>query len=220
MVKRDENAEKIWTIPVEIPDHTADSPGFLRMHGDPHAPSGILGNPARRQASVRTVWIPGERRQRPGKVHSVRYHNLHLYSDSVFDDILYYINQNYGQTLKLESIAPLFGYNSSYLASCSPRRWARASTAIWIRCGFQKRKNFWTPHPWRFTKLRRKWAIRMWTTSTRNSGGNTEKARQSTGRSKDKNPAPVLHDQRRADPAAAAAHDFLDVLFHDVYAFL
>lgn len=36
-------------------------------------------------------------------------------SDSVFDDILYYINQNYGQTLKLESIAPLFGYNSSYL---------------------------------------------------------------------------------------------------------
>ncbi len=36
-------------------------------------------------------------------------------SDSVFDDILYYINQYYGQTLKLESIAPLFGYNSSYL---------------------------------------------------------------------------------------------------------
>lgn len=36
-------------------------------------------------------------------------------SDSVFDDILFYINQNYNQTLKLESIAPLFGYNSSYL---------------------------------------------------------------------------------------------------------
>lgn len=36
-------------------------------------------------------------------------------SDSVFDDILFYINQNYSQTLKLESIAPLFGYNSSYL---------------------------------------------------------------------------------------------------------
>lgn len=36
-------------------------------------------------------------------------------SDSVFDDILYYISQNYSQPLKLESIAPLFGYNSSYL---------------------------------------------------------------------------------------------------------
>ncbi len=36
-------------------------------------------------------------------------------SDSVFDDILYYISQNYSQSLKLESIAPLFGYNSSYL---------------------------------------------------------------------------------------------------------
>lgn len=36
-------------------------------------------------------------------------------SDSVFDDILFYINQNYSQPLKLESIAPLFGYNSSYL---------------------------------------------------------------------------------------------------------
>lgn len=36
-------------------------------------------------------------------------------SDSIFDDILFYINQNYSQSLKLESIAPLFGYNSSYL---------------------------------------------------------------------------------------------------------
>lgn len=36
-------------------------------------------------------------------------------SSSIFDDILYYINQNYSQTLKLETIAPLFGYNSSYL---------------------------------------------------------------------------------------------------------
>lgn len=34
---------------------------------------------------------------------------------SVFDDILYYINHNYQLSLKLESIAPLFGYNSSYL---------------------------------------------------------------------------------------------------------
>lgn len=35
--------------------------------------------------------------------------------DSVLDDILYYIEHNYPSNLKLESIAALFGYNSSYL---------------------------------------------------------------------------------------------------------
>lgn len=36
-------------------------------------------------------------------------------SESVFDDILDYIGHNYALPLKLETIAPLFGYNSSYL---------------------------------------------------------------------------------------------------------
>lgn len=36
-------------------------------------------------------------------------------SESVFDDILYYIQHNYQMPLKLETLAPLFGYNSSYL---------------------------------------------------------------------------------------------------------
>ena len=35
--------------------------------------------------------------------------------DSVLDDILYYIDHNYQNNIKLESIAPLFGYNSAYL---------------------------------------------------------------------------------------------------------
>lgn len=35
--------------------------------------------------------------------------------DSVLDDILYYIDHNYHTNLKLEMIAALFGYNSSYL---------------------------------------------------------------------------------------------------------
>lgn len=35
--------------------------------------------------------------------------------DSVMDDILYYIDHNYQMNLKLETIASLFGYNSSYL---------------------------------------------------------------------------------------------------------
>lgn len=43
-------------------------------------------------------------------------------SDSVFDDILYYINNNYADCLKLETIAPLFGYNSSYLGKLFTQR--------------------------------------------------------------------------------------------------
>lgn len=35
--------------------------------------------------------------------------------DSVLDDILHYINHNYAANITLENIAPLFGYNSSYL---------------------------------------------------------------------------------------------------------
>lgn len=34
---------------------------------------------------------------------------------SILDDILHYINDNYNRNLKLETIAPLFGYNSAYL---------------------------------------------------------------------------------------------------------
>jgi two-component system response regulator YesN len=35
--------------------------------------------------------------------------------DSVLDDILHYIDHNYASSITLENIAPLFGYNSSYL---------------------------------------------------------------------------------------------------------
>lgn len=35
--------------------------------------------------------------------------------DSVLDDILYYIDHNFKNNIKLETIAPLFGYNSAYL---------------------------------------------------------------------------------------------------------
>lgn len=35
--------------------------------------------------------------------------------DAILDDILYYIDNNYQNNIKLETIAPLFGYNSAYL---------------------------------------------------------------------------------------------------------
>lgn len=39
----------------------------------------------------------------------------HSNRDSVIDDIIYYIDHHYTRNITLESIAPLFGYNSSYL---------------------------------------------------------------------------------------------------------
>lgn len=35
--------------------------------------------------------------------------------DNVFDEILYYVQNNYSSPLKLETIGPMFGYSSSYL---------------------------------------------------------------------------------------------------------
>lgn len=42
--------------------------------------------------------------------------------DSVLDDILRYIDHNYAQNITLESIAPLFGYNHSYLGKIFAKR--------------------------------------------------------------------------------------------------
>lgn len=39
----------------------------------------------------------------------------HASRDSVLDDVIYYIEHHYMRNITLESIAPLFGYNSSYL---------------------------------------------------------------------------------------------------------
>jgi two-component system response regulator YesN len=36
-------------------------------------------------------------------------------NESILDDIVCYINHNYRDNIRLETIAPLFGYNSSYL---------------------------------------------------------------------------------------------------------
>lgn len=35
--------------------------------------------------------------------------------DTILDDVIFYIDHNYRDNIKLETIAPLFGYNSAYL---------------------------------------------------------------------------------------------------------
>jgi len=43
--------------------------------------------------------------------HSIGY----CTGETILDEVLYYIQHNYQDNLKLESVAPLFGYNSSYI---------------------------------------------------------------------------------------------------------
>lgn len=50
-----------------------------------------------------------------GQVKSFMDGNDNSSRDSILDDILYYIDNNYQNNIKLETIAPLFGYNSAYL---------------------------------------------------------------------------------------------------------
>ena len=50
-----------------------------------------------------------------GQVKSVMDSNDNSTRDSILEDILYYIDNNYNKNIKLETIAPLFGYNSAYL---------------------------------------------------------------------------------------------------------
>lgn len=46
----------------------------------------------------------------------------HSSRESVLDDILHYIHHNYADNITLENIAPLFGYNSSYLGRIFSRK--------------------------------------------------------------------------------------------------
>ena len=50
--------------------------------------------------------------------HSVGYTS----GQGVMDEVLHYIRHNYQENLKLETLAPLFGYNSSYLGKIFSRK--------------------------------------------------------------------------------------------------
>lgn len=52
--------------------------------------------------------------------------------DTILDDIIYYIDNNFRNNIKLEGIAPLFGYSSTYLGKSLIRPLEKASTVMWI----------------------------------------------------------------------------------------
>lgn len=56
-------------------------------------------------------------------------------SETIMDDILHYINHNYRDNLKLETIAPLFGYNSAYLGKIFTKKVGESFNSYldWVR---------------------------------------------------------------------------------------
>lgn len=60
--------------------------------------------------------------------------------DSILDDILYYIDHNYMNNIKLENIAPLFGYNCSYLGRIIKEKTHQSFNAYLDRVRIEKAK--------------------------------------------------------------------------------
>ena len=58
--------------------------------------------------------------------------------ESIMDDILYYINNNYRENLKLEGIALLFGYNSAYLGKIFTKKVGESFNSYLDRVRIQK----------------------------------------------------------------------------------
>ncbi len=61
-------------------------------------------------------------------------------SENIMDDVLHYINHNYMDNLKLETIAPLFGYNSAYLGKIFTKRVGESFNSYLDRIRIQQSK--------------------------------------------------------------------------------
>jgi two-component system, response regulator YesN len=62
-------------------------------------------------------------------------------NNSVWDDIINYINNNFCDNIKLETIAPLFGYNSSYLGKIFNKRMGESFNSYIDRTRINLSKN-------------------------------------------------------------------------------
>nr|MCR4946094.1 helix-turn-helix domain-containing protein [Lachnospiraceae bacterium] len=62
--------------------------------------------------------------------------------DSVMDDILNYIEHNYASNITLENIAPLFGYNASYLGKIFSKKVGENFNSYLDKVRIRKAKEF------------------------------------------------------------------------------
>ena len=62
--------------------------------------------------------------------------------DSVLDDILHYIDHNYAENITLENIAPLFGYNHSYLGKIFTKKMGQSFNSYVDHVRIERAKEF------------------------------------------------------------------------------
>lgn len=62
-------------------------------------------------------------------------------SKTIIDDILYYINHNYRENLKLETIAPCSGTTAPIWGKSLPAKWAKPSILTWTAYGSSAQKS-------------------------------------------------------------------------------
>ncbi|MGN1142711.1 MAG: response regulator [Oliverpabstia sp.] len=71
----------------------------------------------------------------------------------IMDDVLYYINHNYSENLRLESIAPLFGYNSSYLGKIFNRKTGENFNSYLDKVRIENAKKLLAQNKWKVYEI-------------------------------------------------------------------
>lgn len=71
----------------------------------------------------------------------------------IMDDVLYYINHNYSENLRLESISPLFGYNSSYLGKIFNRKTGENFNSYLDRIRIENAKRLLAENKWKVYEI-------------------------------------------------------------------
>ena len=73
--------------------------------------------------------------------------------DSILDDVIYYIQHNYMHNIKLETIAPLFGYNTAYLGKIFNRTVGENFNSYIDHCRIDKSKELLEEKKWKVYEI-------------------------------------------------------------------
>ncbi len=73
--------------------------------------------------------------------------------DTILDDVLFYIDHNYQNNIKLESIAPLFGYNSAYLGKIFNRTFGESFNSYVDHKRIERSKELLKENRWKVYEI-------------------------------------------------------------------
>ncbi len=73
--------------------------------------------------------------------------------DTILDDVLFYIDHNYQNNIKLETIAPLFGYNSAYLGKIFNRTFGESFNSYVDHKRIERSKELLKENRWKVYEI-------------------------------------------------------------------